>query len=333
MEAQTLKEEHPATWHSHEFRAMGSTIAVWLETDDADTAAIAFEQVNDLFDSYERSLSRFRPDSELSRLNAQTGQWVVVSGLMWNLLTLALEMAAVTDGYFDPTMLNALVRAGYTASFEQLGLVGGHVPLLQETAQPGNWTAVRRDGDRQAIYLPEGLGVDLGGIAKGYAAQQAVDLIRPYGGCLVDAGGDLAAGDAPRGYPGWPVAISSPWAADAGETIDLCRLWLANQALTSSGRDYRTWEIEGQRMHHLIDPSTRMPAGTDCLTATVLADDAAQAEAWATAALVAGSVSGMKALLRAQLAGLMVTQSGNIQLTPRMSQVLQLTQKSRPGQL
>lgn len=86
-------------------------------------------------------------------------------------------------------------------------------------------------------------------------------------------------------------------------------------------------------MHHLIDPSTRMPAGTDCLTATVLADDAAQAEAWATAALVAGSVSGMKALLRAQLAGLMVTQSGNIQLTPRMSQVLQLTQKSRPGQL
>lgn len=324
MKAVAMKEAHPATWRNYEFRAMGSSMAVWLETDNADTAAMAFEEVEALFAAYERSLSRFRPASELSRLNARTGQWVVVSDPIWNVLTLALEMAVATGGYFDPTMLNALVRAGYSSSFEQLSLVSQHDPIVQEAPYPVNWKDIRRDAERQAVFLPEGIGVDLGGIAKGYTAQQAVEFIRPYGPCLVDAGGDLAAGDAPDGYPGWPVAISSPWTADSEGTFDLCQLWLENQALTSSGRDYRTWEIDGQVRHHLIDPLTGLPAATDSLTVTVLADDAAQAEAWATAALVAGSVSGMDALLEAQLAGLMVTESGNILLTPIMAQVLQL---------
>jgi thiamine biosynthesis lipoprotein len=170
----------------------------------------------------------------------------------------------------------------------------------------------------RSVYLPRGVRVDLGGIAKGYTAQQAVELLRPFGPCLIDAGGDLAAGDAPDGFPGWPVAVGMPWMGEGVETADLFSSWLANGTLATSGVDYRKWQREGGYAHHLIDPATGQPAATDGLTVTVLAGDAGTAEAWATATLVAGSEAGMDALLDADLAGLMVLEDGRILATPSM---------------
>jgi thiamine biosynthesis lipoprotein len=319
-------ESHPDSWYKHEFRAMGSGMAVWLEVADPALATRAFSQVITLFEDYEQALSRFRPDSELSQLNARGGQWVVVSDLLWDVLTLAMEMAAITNGRFDPTTLNALEDYGYTVSFEQLTRNGSDSYLPHRVPYPGNWTAIKFDEARQAVFLPGGMRVDLGGIGKGYTAQKAVDRLRALGPCLVDAGGDLAAGDAPQGYPGWPVAIGAPWKGDGQEPSDLFTLWLANQALATSGIDYRAWERNGHFAHHLIDPATGQPAATDGLTATILADDAAQAEAWATATLIAGSEAGMDALLDAKLAGLMVMQNGQILVTPPMHQHLQMLQ-------
>jgi thiamine biosynthesis lipoprotein len=313
----------PESWHRNTFRAMGSEMAVWLETDDADTAAAALAQVKALFEKNEQALSRFRPDSELSQLNACSGQWVAVSDLLWQVLSLALEMSVATGGLFDPTTLNALEQYGYTVTYEQLTFIDLSGPQ-NEPSYPGQWTAVQLDPARQAVFLPAGMRIDLGGIAKGYTAQQAVDLLREQGPCLVDAGGDLAAGAAPAGYPGWPVAVSSPWSADDREAIDLCTLWLCNEALATSGIDYRNWQIEGRLVHHLIDPASGAPALTDGLTMTILASDMAQAEAWATAVLVAGSDVGMEMLLEAGLAGLMVTQDGSILVTQAMHERLQL---------
>ncbi|MEJ2747374.1 MAG: FAD:protein FMN transferase [Anaerolineae bacterium] len=319
-----VNESYPNSWHKHAFHAMGCEMALWLETADSNEAATAFAQVEALFETNEQALSRFRPDSELSQLNARSGRWVVVSDLMWDVLTLALGMAAITNGRFDPTTLNALEQYGYTVSFEQLKRTDrtGQVPNF--APQPGRWTAVELDVVRQAVYLPHGLRVDLGGIAKGYTAQQAVDLLAAWGPCLVDAGGDLAAGDAPVGQPGWPVAISAPWTSDDVEPPDLFTLWLANQALATSGVDYRNWQQNGRTAHHLIDPATGQPAVTDGLTVSIMGDDAAQTEAWATATLVAGSDAGMEALLDADLAGLMVLRNGRILVTPPMHQHIQM---------
>lgn len=319
-----LNESYPDSWHKTAFRAMGSEIAVWLETADSDAAATAFDQVEALFAANEQALSRFRPDSELSQLNARSGQWVAVSDLLWDVLTLALGMAAITNSRFDPTTLNALEQYGYTISFEQLKRMNRTGQFPNVVPQPGQWTAVELDETRQAVYLPEGVRLDFGGIAKGYTAQQVVDLLAVWGPCLVDAGGDLAAGAAPEGYPGWPVAISTPWTGDDHEPADLFTLWLANQALATSGVDYRHWQQNGRIAHHLIDPAAGQPADTDGLTVTILADDAAQAEAWATATLVAGSSAGMDALLDADLAGLMVLKNGRVLATPPMDQRLQM---------
>lgn len=319
-----VNETYPDSWHRHSFRAMGSEIAVWLETADSTAAATAFAQVEALFAINEQALSRFRSDSDLSQLNARSGQWVAVSDLLWDVLTLALGMAAITNGRFDPTTLNALEQYGYTLSFDQLKRMSRTGRFPNPEPFPGQWTAVELDESRQAVYLPEGVRVDLGGIAKGYTAQQAVDLLRPWGPCLVDAGGDLAAGAAPHGYSGWPVAISAPWTGDDHEPADLFTLWLADQALATSGIDYRNWQQNGRTAHHLIDPAVGQPAMTDGLTVTILSDDAAQAEAWATSTLVAGSSAGMDALLDADLAGLMVLKNGRVLVTPPMHWQLQM---------
>ncbi|MFN2190447.1 MAG: FAD:protein FMN transferase [Candidatus Promineifilaceae bacterium] len=300
-------------------------MSLWLETAESDTASAALAQAKALFEVNEQALSRFRPNSELSRLNARTGQWVVVSELLWGVLAQAMEMAARTHGRFDPTTLNALEHFGYTVSFEQLGQKSLESQSLTQSvpSHHESWTVIQKDEERHAVFLPAGVRLDLAGIAKGYTAQQAVELLRPFGPCLVDAGGDLAAGAAPRDYPGWPVSVSSPWMDEGIEPTDMFTLWLADEALATSGIDYRNWRQDDQLVHHIIDPASWAPAATDGLTATILADEAGQAEAWATATLVAGSVLGMEVLVEEDLAGLMVTQSGSVVVTPPMHRRLQ----------
>lgn len=294
---------------------MGSDIALWLEAPPAQAEA-AFNKAQALFAAYEQTLSRFRPDSELSRLNACSGDWVTLSDLLWDVLRQALGMAALTNGRFDPTLLYGLWHTGYTDSFEQVAQGLSDSRWSPSWSLTGRWAEVALDERRQAVRLPLGVGVDLGGIAKGYTAQAVVTQLRSIGPCLVDAGGDLVAGPPPAGQPGWPVGIANP---GRGPT-DLAVIWLAEAALATSGIDYRHWTQNGRAMHHLLDPNTGQPAHTNGLTVTILAADAAQAEAWATAALVAGS-AGMAALVEMELVGVMVTQDGRILATPAMDAV------------
>ena len=271
--------------HQHRFRAMGSQIVIWLQHTDADEARDACTLAEDLFAAAEQRMSRFLPHSELSQLNARSGEWVTVSRLLWQVISHALLLAQETGGLFDPTIGNALLAGGYTASFSptQRQLNGSD----QANAEPliGRWRQVELDPLRHAVRVPAGLRLDLGGIGKGYTAQMAVDLLALWGPCLVDAGGDVVAGDGPAGQPGWLVGVAHPSEQDAETAMEL---WLNNATLATSGIDYRWWWQNGRRQHHLIDPRTGQAAQTDLLTATVLAADGSEAEAWATASLVMG---------------------------------------------
>jgi thiamine biosynthesis lipoprotein len=302
------------TWPSYRFRAMGSTMVLWLDTDEA-TARPVLSRVQGLVAAAERVLSRFDPQSELARFNARPRQWVPVSPLLWDVVTQALALAEATGGLFDPTILSALEAAGYRRSFA--GMHGVAQDSASE-ATPGCWATVQRDPTRRALWLPEGARLDLGGIAKGYTAQRTVAYLSRWGPCLVDAGGDLTAGAAPPGLPGWPVAVAAPAAGD-DESSDLFHLWLAQATLATSGIDYRRWQHNGRLVHHLIDPRTGHPAATDALAVSVLAPDAAQAEGWATAALVAGRDEGLALLSRQGLAGAVVDWQHQLRLTPAMA--------------
>jgi FAD:protein FMN transferase len=318
------------TWSSHHFYAMGSHMTAWLDLADQSLADQTLQQVAALFQAAETRLTRFTKSSELAQVNAQSGQWTPVSNVLWRLVVRSLQLAKATDGYFDPTVLNAVEATGYDRDFAQLAQqtqpTNGAHRLLATQATRGCWQQVELDYAQHAIRLPAGTRLDLGGIAKGDTAQQAVTFLSQWGPCLVDAGGDLVAGDAPTGWPGWPVGIANPIdARNEGNAVhsDLAQLWLKNSALATSGVDYRRWQHNGVQVHHLIDPHTGTTATTDLLTVSVLAADAAVAEAWAKAALIAGAATGQAWLTRQQIAAALVDQHHQLTCTPALQPFIQ----------
>ena len=318
-------QTYPATWRSHTFRAMGGTMAIWLELSNMATAETLLREAEAMFTRAERRLSRFDPHSELAQLNANPGTWVPVSSMLWHVAMQARHMARETDGLFDFTQLTALEAAGYTRSFTERFF---WEDATEDKIEPpdawfGQWEAVQVHAEGRSLWLPPGVKLDFGGIAKGYVAQQVVDFLSDWGPCLVDASGDLTAGSAPTGWPGWPVAVTKPLTeATANPSADRetqFPLWLVAGTMATSGIDYRRWPQNGRIAHHLIDPRTGQPAQTDLLTATVLAKTAVRAEAWATAALVAGHKLAHQRLTDKNLGAALIDHNGELTVTPALA--------------
>lgn len=323
-----------ATWASHSFYAMGSQMTAWLEVADQALAQRILTQVEALFQAAEARFTRFRTTSELAQVNAQAGQWTPVSNVFWRLLSRALQLSQATSGLFDPTLLNAVVATGYDRDFAEVRRRATVTKSSAATAtlpRRGSWQAVELDPVQHAVRLPPAVKLDLGGIAKGETAQAAVTFLSQWGPCLVDAGGDLVAGDAPTGWPGWLVGIAKPTSPVAGADdeadTDLAHLWLKNSALATSGTDYRRWQQGGVTVHHLIDPRTGAAAATDLLTVSVLAAEAAVAEAWAKAALIQGATAGRTLLEQQQQPAALVDQQQQLIITPALQPFVQVESK------
>jgi FAD:protein FMN transferase len=288
------------------FRAMGCQMAAYLDTDTPGAAA-ALAEVPRWFETWEQTLSRFRLDSELCRLNARTGQRVRVSEVLWEVVGLALRVACQSEGRVVPTLLGALERAGYDRPFDEVtaGTVAAP-PAVAAGAPAEAWRAIRRRRHERTLELPAGTRLDLGGVAKGWAAAQAAQALSGWGPALVDAGGDVAVSGARTGGQGWSVGVADPRQPGGGLAV----LKLMAGGVATSGRDYRRWQRDGQQQHHLLDAATGLPAQTDVLTATVLAPDLWQAEMAAKRVLLAGAQAGLAWLdARPELAGLVVVEN------------------------
>jgi thiamine biosynthesis lipoprotein len=260
----------------HSFNAMGTDIEVLLDAPPGPETRAALERVEDDFERLEQVLSRFRPDSELSRLN-RAGRLDVASPDLIRVLELAVEARETTGGRFDPTVHDALVDAGYDRTFAE---ISHDSPAPQPGGTPCGGE-IRIDGLR--VELEPGTKVDLGGIGKGYAVDRACDLLALAGPCLVNAGGDLAV----RGGS-WPVGVVD------GVTLELTRGGMA-----TSGRDRRRWRHGGAELHHLIDPTTGRPAEGDLLRVTVVAGSATEAEVLAKAAFLGAEIDAPRVLVTA----------------------------------
>ena len=250
-------------------------------------------------------MSRFRSDSELSRLNARAGEWVPVSSLLFTVTATALEATRATNGVFDPTLLRQLVSLGYDRTFPALPPIA---PPLSKVVQPGGgWRRIRLDRGERRIFLPVGVALDFGGIAKGMAVDAAVERLREMGvasGC-VNAGGDLATfGSAPDG-DGWPIGVQGIYATRM--------ITLRRGALATSGIANRQWRQGAFVRRHILDPRTGMPAETGLWSVTVAAERCAQAEAAAKAAFILGPRDGARFLDERKLAGLFALEDGSWQ--------------------
>lgn len=258
----------------HSFPAMGTHVELYLDTEPSAESRAAFQAAEREFERLEALLSRFRPDSELSALNRRGA--LDAGPELVEVTRLALEARERTDGLFDPTVHDALVSAGYDRTFDEIdadGRAGG--PRLCGGG-------VRIDGTR--IELDHNVRIDLGGIGKGYAVDRAARMLVGVGPCLVNAGGDLAC----YGRP-WPVGVET---ADGQVTLELDR-----GAIATSGRDRRRWRRDGTEAHHLIDPTTGVPAGGDFLRVTVVANTAVEGEVLAKAVFLGAPASGPAVLV------------------------------------
>ena len=267
---------------------MGTEIELLVEANEASSALEAAEAE---FHRLEALLSRFRPDSELSRLN-EAGALEAGPDLL-QVVEIALAARETTGGRFDISVHDALVAAGYDRSFELVARTAP-TPARRPSQHPRGFEV--RDG---VVYLEPGVRLDLGGIGKGYACEHAAEILGTAGPCLVNAGGDIAtrAGT-------WTVAIET---TDESLTLELS----GSSALATSGRDLRRWRRAGRELHHIIDPATGLPSESDLLRVTVVAHDAVAAEVAAKALFLAGLDAAREEADRLGIPAVLVSQEGS----------------------
>jgi thiamine biosynthesis lipoprotein len=286
--------------HEYSFAVMGSEAHVIVVGAPESVLDDARARLDDL----EARWSRFRPDSEVSRLNACAGEWMDVGDETFALLERAQLAHERTAGRFDPFRLHDVVRAGY-------GTAPG-VPLpateLPDPAVDGIGH-VELDDVRRAARLPPGVGFDPGGLGKGFAADLVAEQLVAAGahGACVNVGGDLRViGSGPGDGP-WVVAIDDP--RTDGATVGA--LHLSDGAVATSSRCRRRWtDADGREAHHLIDPATGAPARTEVLAATVVAAEAWQAESLSKVAFLAPADQLDELLAAAGADGLVVRTDG-----------------------
>ncbi len=304
------------------FAAMGTQAHVVVIDGSPDLLADAHRFVDELEDHW----SRFRPDSDISRLNRGQGDWVPVHPDTVTLLDRARSGWQLTDGRFDPTVLPTIVATGYDTSFEVVAArsdtaPGGHAsaPALDQRAAarrpaPG-LGGLHLDGRRGLARLPRGVGVDPGAIGKGLAADLVVERMLEGGaaGAMANLGGDLRVAGRPPTPAGWGVEVTIP---GCPETLLIS---LADGGVATSTPAYRRWQHEGRVVHHLVDPRTGRPAAHPAWSATVVAGAGWLAEVLATA-LVLGApqehLSGVGAT------GFTTDDGGRVQSLPHLEEYL-----------
>jgi FAD:protein FMN transferase len=271
----------------------------------------AVREVEGLLRGLHRRLTRFECDSELSRLNADPRELVPVSDELAAALRAAIRTAELTDGLVDPTLLGPLERAGYTESLVGVEPADLRSALEQAPqrrpaqARPGGaWREVEIAGGH--VRRTPGLRFDLGGSAKGHAADRGAELLAGHASFAVDVGGDVAFG----GDAGVPRIVVAEHPFDHRRDL---RLPLVRGAVATSGLSSRIWSRpEGGFAHHLIDPGTGTPAWTGVVQATAIAPTAVAAEALAKAALFAGPEAGLRML--SPHGGALVLDDGHVRL-------------------
>ena len=266
------------------WRALGTGVHVLVTGGDMAAASAA---VRGVLSKVDLAYSRFRPDSELSQINADGGGTRRVSPLLAAAIATSLRAAALTDGWVDPTVGRAMRAVGYDDDFDRVRTRTEPISIRLEPI-PG-WRAIQFDSRARTIGVPKGVEIDLGSTGKALAsdlAAAAALAAMGQGGVLVSLGGDIAmAGDVPAG--GWRILVAedsdTPPASD-GEVIAL-----HHGAIATSSTTVRTWRRGEIALHHLIDPHTGVSVESPWRTASVVAATCVDANTAATAAIVRGA--------------------------------------------
>ena len=262
---------------------MGTLVRITIYSKDASPMRAAFDRIREL----DEKLSDYKPESELNRLCRTPHQPVHVSEDLFRVLAAAQKISALTDGAFDVTIgpVTHLWRTGKLAGPETMARLG--------------WRNLVVDKRHRTVTLKlTGMQLDLGAIAKGYAADEALKILRSLGvkQALIAVSGDIVAGHAPPGTPGWRIALEPA----GGEIL------LRNAAVSTSGDTEQSRLIGGVRYSHIIDPKTGLGLKSS-IAVTVVARRGLEADPIATAVSVTGEIRG-RAMFGKRLKKLLVVE-------------------------
>ena len=269
------------------FQAMGSKIFIALDIPE-NTNVLLFDHAPQWFVEWEAILSRFLHGSELNRLNQQHNSWISVSNVLWDVLQCARDAYTLSNGLVNAAMLKAIEKIGYTQDFSKQPETVKNKNLFKENQANFGFENIQFDPSRQSVYLPGGCSLDLGGVAKGWAAQQAMLRLSRIESALVNAGGDIAISSEQQSGDPWLIGVTDP----LNPEIHLQVLQVKSGGVATSGKDYHKWQINGKWVHHILDPRTGQPALTDVLTATILSSSVLEAETAAKTTFILGSQTG-----------------------------------------
>jgi thiamine biosynthesis lipoprotein len=271
---------------------MGTRFQIILYAADEPMAHKASQAAFARIAALDAMLSDYRPTSELMHLCSKAGgPPVAVSPELFFVLAKAEEVSRLSDGAFDVTV-GPVVRLWRLARRTQ------QLPAAEELAQARvlvGWQNVRLDAAKRTVQLLKpGMRLDLGGIAKGYAGDEAQRVLQAYGitRALVAAGGDIVVNDPPPGTTGWKVAIQP---VDPAKDQNAPDLLLKNAAVSTSGDLQQYVEIAGVRYSHIVDPKTGLGL-VGRMTATVIAPTGIQADSLTKPLAVLGPAKGLKLL-------------------------------------
>ena len=267
---------------------MGMAFRIVLYAEDSARAKQAAEAAFDRVVVLNQIMSDYEPNSELNKLSdlAGSGQAVPVSPELFRVLDRAQALAAKTGGAFD-------VTAGASVQLWRQARRVKRLPpqyALDKALKTIGFRALKLDAENRTVKLTQpGTRLDLGGIAKGYALDEAIAVLNKHGlrRALVSAGGDIVAGDAPPGKAGWRVALIR-LEGDAKPQF----LRLANGAVATSGDLYQFLEVDGIRYSHIVDPRSGSALMEQRLV-HVLAVNAMSADSLSTAISVLGPKGGL----------------------------------------
>ncbi|MCS7253813.1 MAG: FAD:protein FMN transferase [Armatimonadota bacterium] len=278
---------------------MGVKVRIVMYSEDepsAETACIAaFKRIAQLEDIF----SDYRPRSELMRLCANAGGAPVkVSDELFAVLEYAQRISELTDGAFDVTVgpLSTLWR-----NARKLGQLPPEQEMQKALRKVG-WHKMRLDAISKTVQLLEpGMLLDLGGIAKGYTLDRAIEVLRQHGihRALIEAGGDIVTGDPPPNEDGWKIELA--YARDSGDSLDgdrKCRriIKIANAAIATSGDTEQFIDIGGVRYSHIVDPRIGIVPAKE-IVATVVASEGITADALATVLYMFGDIERFKSVV------------------------------------
>lgn len=290
-----------------DFQAMGTDIYIEIVLDGDTSSAkaeIAIEKVKNVFYEYEKIFSRFRPDSELSKINRSIGEKIHVSDEMFEVLGLCLKFNEISQGYFDPRIIENLENIGYSKDFLNNDLNSKNNREIKIKDIPGD---LKKDlflePKKKTVLIKKR--IDTTGIAKGYTVDRAAELLRKekISNFIIDAGGDMYAKGFNKYGGKWKIGIE-------GLDDKNAMLKLKNEGIATSGISRKKWKMGGKKFHHLINPKRPRNFSWELESVTVIKEKTVEADGRAKVLFLMGGEKGLEFANRNNLKALFLCSGG-----------------------